>query len=273
MDIAGPIMTSASADLSKQRILLTNDDGIHAPGMEILERIAHEISDDVWVVAPEAEQSGASHSLSMTTPIRMRQVGERRYAIRGTPTDCALMAYYEIMRDSRPTVLISGINRGANLAEDVTYSGTCAGAMEGAQLGLRSIALSLVFTLGGKARWATAERFTGAIVRHLMRVEWRPNSFINVNFPDCEPHEVTGVRLTTQGQRPPGSFTLDPRIDARNVPYYWVKISYQKGGEDPETDLEAIAANGISVTPLQLDLTHHAWRAELAEGMKNLHIY
>lgn len=266
-------MTSATSAFATERILLVNDDGIHAPGMEILEKVARELCDDVWVVAPEYEQSGASHSISMTTPIRMRQIDERRFAIRGTPTDCALMACYEIMRDKRPTVLISGINRGANLAEDVTYSGTCAAAIEGAQLGLRSIALSLVFTIGGKARWATAERYAGVILRHLLTVEWRPNSFINVNFPDCEPHQVTGVKLTRQGQRPPGSFTLDPRIDARNVPYYWVKLSYQKGGEHAETDLEAIDQNAISITPLQLDLTHHEWRASLADGVKKLHIY
>ena len=254
------------------RILLTNDDGIHAEGLAVLERIARTISDDVWVVAPETDQSGFAHSLSLSEPLRMRKIGEKHFAVRGTPTDCVIMAVRKIMPEP-PDLILSGVNSGANLADDVTYSGTVAGAMEGTMLGIRSIALSLVFTLGGKARWATAERFTGAILRHLMQVEWRPNSFINVNFPDCEPHEVTGVRLTTQGQRPPGSFTLDPRIDARNVPYYWVKISYQQGGEDPETDLEAIAANAISVTPLQLDLTHHAWRAALAEGMKNLHIY
>ena len=265
--------TSAGPDFSKERILLTNDDGIHAPGMEILERVVRELCDDVWVIAPEFEQSGASHSLSIANPIRLRQIDEKRFAIRGTPTDCVLMAYYDIMRDKRPTMLISGINRGANLAEDVTYSGTCAAAMEGTQLGIRSVAMSLVFTIGGKARWATAERYAGSVLRHLLKVEWRENSFLNVNFPDCDPPEVTGVMVTKQGQRPPGSFTLDARIDARNVPYDWVKISYQKGGEHNETDLEAIDRNAISVTPLQLDLTHHEWRGRLEDGIKKLHLY
>lgn len=264
---------SASPILKDQRILLVNDDGIHAPGMEILERVANELCDDVWVVAPEFEQSGASHSLSIANPIRLRQVAEKRFAIRGTPTDCALMAHYELMPGKKPTILLSGINRGANLAEDVTYSGTCAAAMEGTQLGMRAIALSLVFTIGGKARWATAERYAAPVIRHLIGVEWRPNAFINVNFPDCDPHQVTGIRLTKQGQRPPGSFTLDARIDARNVPYYWVKISYNKGGEHAETDLEAIDRNAISVTPLQLDLTDHPWRKGLAAGIEKLHIY
>ena len=266
-------MTSAGHDFSKERILLTNDHGIHAPGMEILERIVREFCDDVWVIAPEFEHSGASHSLSIANPIRLRQIDEKRYAIRGTPTDCALMAYYDIMRDKPPTILISGINRGATLAEDVTYSGTCAAAMEGTQLGIRSIAMSLVFTIGGKARWATAERYAGAVLRHLLPLDWRPNSFLNVNFPDCEPPDVTGARLTRQGQRPPGSFTLDPRIDARNVPYYWVKISYRKDSEHSETDLEAIEQNAISITPLQLDLTHHEWRASLTDEIKKLYIY
>ncbi|MBM3484555.1 MAG: 5'/3'-nucleotidase SurE [Alphaproteobacteria bacterium] len=264
---------SPSPNLKNQRLLLVNDDGIHAPGMEILERIARELCDDVWVVAPEFEQSGASHSLSIANPIRVRQVDEKRFAIRGTPTDCALMAHYELMREKKPTILLSGINRGANLAEDVTYSGTCAAAMEGTQLGMRSVALSLVFTIGGKPYWATAERYAKRVIEHLLTVEWRQNAFINVNFPDCEPAEVTGIRLTRQGQRPPGSFTLDGRIDARNVPYYWVKISYNKGGELAETDLEAIDRNAISVTPLQLDLTHHGWREGLASSIAKLHIY
>jgi 5'-nucleotidase len=260
-------------DLSHHRILLVNDDGVHAPGIQLLERIAREFTDDVWVIAPEFEHSGASHSLSLTNPIRLRQIDERRYAVRGTPTDCALMAAYEIMPDQRPTVLLSGINRGANLAEDVTYSGTCAAAMEGTQLGIPSISLSLVFDLAGKPRWNTAERYAPMILRHLLSLPWEAGSFINVNFPDLEPHEVKGARITRQGQRPPGSFTLDARVDARKVPYYWVKISYREGNLLPETDLEAIADGAISITPLQMDMTDHPWRQRLKDGVERLKIY
>ena len=148
-----------STTAGKHRILVTNDDGIHAPGIELLESIARELSDDVWVVAPSEERSGAGHSVSLTTPIRMRCVGEKRYQISGTPTDCVLMALCEIMTDAPPSIVLSGINSGANLAEDVTYSGTCAAAMEGTLVGIRSIALSQVRANNGAVDFSIAERF------------------------------------------------------------------------------------------------------------------
>src|ERR1700740_1587997 len=124
------------------RILVTNDDGIHSPGLSVTEKIAHALSDDVWVVAPENEQSGASHSLTLTSPLRLRQISERRYAVSGTPTDCVMMGCLNILKDNPPTLVLSGVNWGSNLADDVTYSGTIAGAMEGCALGIASIALS-----------------------------------------------------------------------------------------------------------------------------------
>ena len=255
------------SDLSHHRILVTNDDGIHATGLRILEAIAREISDDVWVVAPDHERSGAGHSISMNVPIRLRKLGEKRYAVVGTPTDCALMAIYELMPDARPTVLLSGINRGANLADDMTYSGTIAAAMEGTLLGIRSIALSQVFAMGGEARWATAETHAPAVIRTLMRLpDWPANTLVNVNFPDAPPEAIRGVHITRQGQRPPGSFTIDARIDTRHVPYFWVEISYKDGEKHPGTDLHAIHENAVSVTPIQLDMTNHAWRGTLTEA-------
>ena len=257
----------AESDLSHHRILVTNDDGIHARGLKILEAIARSLSDDVWVVAPDHERSGAGHSISMHTPIRLRQMGEKRYAVDGTPTDCALMAIHELMTESPPTVLLSGINRGANLAEDMTYSGTIAAAMEGTLLGIRSIALSQVFTMGGEALWATAETFAPDVIQTLMRLpDWPAGTLVNVNFPDAPPDSVSGVRITTQGQRPPGSFTIDGRVDTRHVPYFWVEISYKDGGKHPGTDLQAIHENAISVTPIQLDMTNHGWRGRLTEA-------
>ena len=137
---------------ANSRILLTNDDGIDAPGIKVLEEIVRAFTDDIWVVAPDHEKSGAGHSVSLHTPIRLRKTSERHYAVMGTPTDCVLMAFYEIMKDRKPTFLLSGINNGANLAEDVTYSGTIAAAMEGTLIGLRSIALSVVRPLGETAQ-------------------------------------------------------------------------------------------------------------------------
>jgi 5'-nucleotidase len=248
----------------KHRILITNDDGIHSPGLDLLEQIARDITDDVWVVAPDGERSGAGHSVSISNPIRMRQLAPQRYQVGGTPTDCVLMALWQFMTDGPPTVVLSGINSGANLGEDLTYSGTIAAAMEGTQLGIRSIALSQIRPPGGVADYAPAQRYAPDLVRRLLALEdWPAGSFININFPDCPPDEVSGVRLTTQGQRPPGSFTIDPRIDARGQPYFWVKISYPEHAAPSGTDLDAVAARAIAVTPVRMDMTDHGWKERL----------
>ncbi|MGD9601137.1 MAG: 5'/3'-nucleotidase SurE [Gammaproteobacteria bacterium] len=251
------------------RILITNDDGIEAPGIKVLEEIVREFTDDVWVVAPDHEKSGASHSISMHVPIRLRRVSEKRFAVMGTPTDCVLMAFYEIMKDQRPTLVLSGINSGANLAEDVTYSGTIAAAMEGTLLGVRSIALSVVRPLGGVAQWDGAQRFAPDLLRTLIASQdWPAGSFININFPDCDVERVTGIRVTRQGQRPPGAFSIDARVDSRNVPYFWVKLTYPEGEAHVDTDLHATAEGAISVTPVQLDLTNYAWQSRLHALLK-----
>jgi len=256
------------ASLSAHRILIINDDGIEAYGVKLLEEIAREFSDDVWVVAPDEEKSGFSHSISMTIPIRVRKIDERHYAVKGTPTDCALLAIYEFMSGVRPTVLLSGINRGANLAEDITYSGTAAAAMEGALLGIRSIALSQVFTIGGEAHWDTARRFAGPILRRLLACDWQPGAFVNVNFPDAPPDAVGETRVTTQGRRLPGSFLPVRRVDERAFPYYWIKLAYKTSELEAGTDLHAISENAVSVTPMHLDFTANSFRRYLDEAFR-----
>ena len=253
------------------RILLINDDGIDAPGLKLLEDEARKITEDVWVVAPDEEKSGSSHALSMVTPVRLRQIDERRIAVKGTPTDCVLLAIYELMAERPPTLLLSGINRGANLAEDVTYSGTAAAAMEGALLGIPSIALSQVFAPGGTVPWETARRYTLPVLERLLGCDWERESFVSVNFPDTPPEGVTGVRVTTQGRRLPGSFRPMKRIDGRNFPYYWMTLAYRTGVLEPGTDLHAIAENAVSVTPMQLDLTAHAFGRSLESAMLGIH--
>src|ERR1700722_9390238 len=163
--------------LSKHRVLIINDDGIHAPGILLLEKIVRQFTEDVWIVAPDEEKSGASHSISMNIPVRVREIDSRHFAIKGTPTDCALLAMYEIM-DRRPTILLSGINCGANLAEDITYSGTAAAAIEGALLGVPSVALSQVFRLRDQVPWQTAEKYTPIVLERLLAAEWQPNTFV-----------------------------------------------------------------------------------------------
>ncbi len=260
---------SSRKPLADYRFLLTNDDGIDAPGIKVLEEVVRQLSDDIWVVAPDSERSGASHSISLHNPIRLRRCSERSWAVYGTPTDCVLMAFHEVMRDERPTFILSGINNGANLGEDVSYSGTCAAAMEGTLLGIRSIALSVVRSLTGTARWdAAQQRLPGLLTQLIESNSWPAGSFLNINFPDALPAEITGVRVTRQGQRPPGAFSIDARIDARNVPYFWVKISYPEGEKTPDTDLHAIHENAVSVTPIQLDFTNYEWRGRLQETLK-----
>jgi 5'-nucleotidase len=238
------------------RILLTNDDGIHAPGLESLEKIARELSDDIWIVAPETEQSGASHSLSLANPIRLRPMAERRFAVQGTPTDCVVMAVRKIM-PAAPDLVLSGVNRGQNIADDVTYSGTIAAAMEGTALGFKSIALSQVtgiFSQRGLS-FGVAEAHGARIIRRLCDVELGPGVLINVNFPDCRPEDVEGIETTRQGKRDQNLLIVDERTDTRGRSYYWLGFKRERGNAQEGTDLKAAFERRISVTPLHMNLT------------------
>ncbi len=255
-----------------ERILLVNDDGIDAPGLRILEAAARQLCDDVWVVAPDENKSGASHSLSIQTPMRVTQLAEKRYAVRGTPTECTLLAVHELIQDKKPTICLSGINRGPNLAEDSVYSGTVAAAREAIQLGIPSIALSQVFAEGEKnftvgeskkIPWETAEKWAQPVLTELMKIELEPGIFLNVNFPGVPPEDVKGIRYTIQGQRPPGCYIPERRVDGQGNPYYWIMLSYEEGDSHPDSDLRAIADSHISVTPIKLDLTAYEVRSRL----------
>jgi 5'-nucleotidase len=201
------------------RILCTNDDGIHAPGLKTLEAIARELSDDVWVVAPETDQSGVAHSLSLNDPLRLREISSRHFAVRGTPTDCVIMGVRHLMRDAKPDLVLSGVNRGQNVAEDVTYSGTVAGAIEGTILGVPSIALSQAYgpTTRDAPRWQCAEHHGPKVVRRILEAGIDKGILVNVNFPDCEPDEVEGTALVNQGQRTQELLRLDERRDGRGL--------------------------------------------------------
>ena len=245
------------------RILLTNDDGIHAEGLEVLERIARQLTDDVWIVAPETDQSGLSHSLTLSSPLRARRIGERKFALSGTPTDCVIMALKKLMPEP-PDLVLSGVNAGQNICEDVTYSGTVAGAIEGTMLGLRSIALSQAFRPDAhrEAIWATAERHAPEILRKLLLVNAPRGTLFNVNFPPVEPDGVTGIEVTRQGKLD-YNLGIEERSDGRGFPYFWLKFGRQAGPEVERSDLGALALGRISVTPLQLDLTDHKLRDEM----------
>ena len=249
------------------RILITNDDGIHAPGLNACEAIARALSDDVWIVAPETDQSGVSHSLSLNDPLRLREVGERHFAVKGTPTDCVIMGVRHLMKNV-PDIVLSGVNRGRNCAEDVTYSGTVAGAMEGTVLGVPSFALSqaYAFTTKHAPYWETAIKHGPDLIRRVLKTGMPRDVLVNINFPDCPPDEVAGVAVATQGKRDQELLRIDARHDGRGNPYYW--IAFGRGGiagAATGSDLAALNDKRIAVTPLRLDLTDEPFMAKLAQ--------
>jgi 5'-nucleotidase len=249
------------------RILITNDDGIHAPGLEACETIARALSDDVWIVAPETDQSGVSHSLSLNDPLRLREVGPRHFAVKGTPTDCVIMGARHIMPDM-PDLVLSGVNRGRNAAEDVTYSGTVAAAMEGTVLGIKSIALSQAYAAASRHKpfWETATAHAPGLIRRVLDAGIPTDVLVNINFPDCPSSEVAGISVTVQGKRDQELLRIDARHDGRGNPYFWIAFSRggNIGGADG-SDLAALNKKRISVTPLRLDLTDEPFMTRLAE--------
>jgi 5'-nucleotidase len=249
---------SKSGGAKPLRILCSNDDGIYAPGLKALEAIAHDLSDDVWVVAPESEQSGASHSLTLHAPLRLRDAGAKKWAVQGTPTDCVMMAIRHVMADHPPDLVLSGVNRGANMADDVTYSGTIAAAMEGTVLGVPSIALSQAYGIGNTGahvKWSCVESHAPRIIRELLTAGWPPDVLINLNFPDMLPSAVKGVEVTRQGRRDENLARIEARDDLRGGKYYWIGFRRVLSNPAPGTDLHAIYNGNISITPLHLDLT------------------
>jgi 5'/3'-nucleotidase len=239
------------------RILITNDDGIHAPGLALLERIAETFSDDIFVVAPESDQSGVAHSLSINDPLRLRKISVRHFAVKGTPTDCVIMGVRRLLEGVKPDLVLSGVNNGQNIAEDLTYSGTVAGALEAASLGLPSIALSQAYGPVGhdEAFWECAETHAPELIRKILGAGIPQGIVINVNFPACRPEEVRGVAITAQGRRDAQTVTVEERADGRGKSYYWISVARGESTPGLGTDLAAMAENKISVTPLKLDLT------------------
>lgn len=250
------------------RILVTNDDGIHAPGLAVAEKIARALTDDVWVVAPESEQSGASHSLTLTLPLRLREIDRRRFAVTGTPTDCVMMACAHVMKETQPTLILSGVNRGSNIADDVTYSGTIAGAMEGCALGIPSVALSQSYGFEARSEinWSCGESHGPRLIERLVATGWPADVLMNVNFPDCAPGEVKGTEITMQGKRDLQTAALDRRIDARGYPYFWIGFKRVRSNPPAGSDLRAIYEKRISVTPLHLNLTERGVMESLREA-------
>jgi 5'-nucleotidase len=252
------------------RILLSNDDGVFAPGLAVLEEIARSVTDDVWIVAPHEEQSGQARALTLNAPVRVREETERRFAVTGTPSDAVLLGVKDILRDNPPDLLLSGVNRGQNIAEDTSQSGTVAAAIEGMHLGIPSIAFSQArnFRRGEPIPWDTGRVWGPRVLKALLKTGWPKSCVINVNFPDRLPDKIAGIEVTAQGFRDEAISTLEKRTDLRGADYFWIGYS-GKLSEPPEgTDLRAIYEGRISITPLHIDMTHHAFRADLQKSLK-----
>lgn len=256
-------MDEGPLDLGGRPLLVTNDDGIHAPGLAVLERIAARLAREVWVVAPETEQSGAGHSLTINRPLRLRHIEGRRYAVDGTPTDCVLMAVHKLMRDCRPGLVLSGVNRGANMGEDITYSGTVAATMEATLLGVPAIALSQHLVSRERANWAVTEAWAERAIRPVVERGWPGNTLINVNFPDGAPGDVAGVRVVRQGRRKVGD-EIVRGVDPRGRPYYWIGAMHEEDATSEGTDVAAVHDGWVAVTPIKMDMTHTDALAPLA---------
>jgi 5'-nucleotidase len=258
--------------MTSPRILLVNDDGIDAPGLVVLEKIARELSDDVWVVAPATEQSGMGRALTLTAPLRATRYNEKRFSVTGTPTDCVHLAIDNLIEGAKPDLVLSGVNSGQNIAEDVSMSGTVAGAMQGIQLGIPSIALSQAYGFEGKAeiKWQCAEAHGARIIKALLDQGWNENTLMNVNFPDREPDQVAGTEVTVQGFRDKTNLHAEKRTDLRGWDYYWLGFHGRLSRPAIGTDLRATYEGRISITPLHLDLTAHEERARMAKGLSEL---
>lgn len=244
--------------LSEARIMISNDDSIHAEGIKVLEQIVLGITPNVWVVAPETQQSAAGHSLTIHSPLRMKEYDKRHYSVFGTPTDSVLVGIQKVMKDIRPHLVISGINHGQNTADDVTYSGTIAAAIEATLAAVPAIACSQDFDEdGGKPDWTIAREYLPRILRALEGKSWDHNILMNINFPVNVPGVKPEIRVVSQGHYSMEKQEMDNRVDPRGKPYFWIGPPPARDEGDQTLDMGALAAGHVTVTPLSLNLTHY----------------
>ncbi|WPE23058.1 5'/3'-nucleotidase SurE [Shinella zoogloeoides] len=240
------------------RILLTNDDSIHADGFRVLEEIAHTLSDDIWSVAPETDRSGLAHSLTQLEPLRVRKYGDKRYSVTGTPADCVIVGVRDLLPEP-PDLILSGVNSGANIADDIIYSGTIGGTIEGTLFGVPSIALSQHYDFVDGERvfnWDISRKNAPAIIRKLLSLPRKEGVFYNINFPNCRDEELQAVRVVSQGKRAHG-YQVEQRLDGRKFPYYWIHSVHDMAEYEVGSDAEALALKAPSVSALRIDMTDY----------------
>ncbi len=252
------------------KLLLTNDDGIDAPGLAVLEHIAAELAREVWVVAPEHDQSGISHAISLHHPIRVTERGPRRFGITGSPGDCAVMGVCHLMPDAAPQLILSGVNRGANLGMETVFSGTVGGAMTGMMLGIPSIALSQAWTDRANVPWDTARTLGAATVRRMLEIGWSADTCLDVNFPDRPAAEVGPPTLCRQGVGMIRGMDVETRTDPRGLTYHWINFRRGRREQAPESDIDTLGAGHIAITPIRYDRTDEDAFTALAAHLPRL---
>lgn len=249
------------------KVLLTNDDGFDAPGLRTLTEVADELAEEVWIVAPNYDQSGTSHSLSLHSPLRVSQKAERKYSVSGTPGDCVVMAVRHLMVSGRPDLILSGINRGANLGIETVFSGTVGAAMAGLLLGIPSMALSQAFSDRNAVRWDTARALAPKVVTQFAKGDWSKGSILNINFPDIPVSEVGPIELTSQGTGLMEDVDVISGIDPRSLEYHWLRLRRSAREDAAGTETFAISRGRVSVTPLQFERTNQPILANLQAGL------
>jgi 5'-nucleotidase len=248
------------------KVLLTNDDGFDAPGLRTLMQVAEEVAEEVWIVAPDYDQSGTSHSLSLHSPLRVLQKDERRYSVSGTPGDCVVMAVRHLMASGRPDLILSGINRGANLGIETVLSGTVGAAMMGMLLGIPSMALSQAYSDRNAVRWDTARALAPKVIRQFAKGVWSQDAILNINFPDVPVGEVGPIELTTQGTGLMDDVEVVSGIDPRSLEYHWLNLRRSAREDVAGSETFAIGRGRVSITPLQFERTNLNVLASLQAG-------
>ena len=250
------------------RVLLTNDDGVDAPGLAVLEEVAASLAREVWVVAPERDQSGTSHSISLHDPLRATQQGERRFAVLGTPGDCVVLAVRHLMEGVLPDLVLSGVNRGGNVGVETVFSGTVGAAMTALLLGLPAIALSQLFSYREPVHWETARSLAPGVIRQLMAGGWNPQrACLNVNFPHTTPDLAGPLTPTRQGVGLIQTVDVHERTDPRGINYQWLQFRRGPRENAPDTEVAAVMSGRISVTPLRFERTDEESFATLSDAL------
>lgn len=246
------------------RILISNDDGVNSEGLRALAGVLQTLG-EVFIVAPDRDQSAASHALSLYRPLRMEEISQNTYSVDGTPTDCINLAVNGILKDKKPDLIVSGINKGENLGDDITYSGTVSAAMEGTLLEIPSVAVSVVNKNG--FRFDTASFYALMIAKYVLRRGLPKGTFINLNIPSLPKEEIKGIKVTRQGKRVYGEPIVE-NVDPRGRKYYWIGGNELGFLDIENSDIIAINQGYVSVTPIKLDLTDYDFLERLNWDLK-----